>query len=579
MLKQLSVPGNILLLGEYAVLEQGGIGFALATDIRVRLEIEPGEAFGLTGTRGRKQVVWQSGDGLGQPLLSAVWDRCSARLQRYGIHPGSLQGHIRVDSSAFYNVNGRKGGIGSSAAVSVAVANAVMLQAGLSTGVARREALQAALEGHCLAQRGAGSGYDVYTSNYGAVGLFFGGLQPTWKPLDLDWLPPLYLFSGLDSVSSSNSIVRYLSWKKDHPAAAARFLRDSNAAVLAFAEAGSWAKARPFFERCRKLAVQLGRSIGVPAEVTPPAVLEAFACKAVGLALPWKLSVDITLNGAPEWTMASSGDSNTAKLIPKVIEYFETRFPVLGGSGRGTVTIDSAIPVGLGFGSSAALCIAVTKAAVTLQYANNRVPSHSALWTWAHGAESLFHGTPSGIDTGLALFRGLYSFRPRPPRLPGISRLDGFPLHLVVGAVPRSVSAKRLIGEVREHMLSGARATSRSLRDLGDIANQAIGILKKGDARKTSDLGVLAVRAHNALKDLGLSSPVLDDLLERGRSAGALGGKVSGAGGGAFFLLYPDVESGRAGAELLRCEAKIAGLSTADTIRAVNWCNPVDQAA
>lgn len=75
MLKQLSVPGNILLLGEYAVLEQGGIGLALAPDIRVRLEIEPGEAFGLTGTRGRKQVVWQSGDGLGQPLLSAVWDR------------------------------------------------------------------------------------------------------------------------------------------------------------------------------------------------------------------------------------------------------------------------------------------------------------------------------------------------------------------------------------------------------------------------------------------------------------------------------------------------------------------------
>jgi mevalonate kinase len=301
---------------------------------------------------------------------------------------------------------------------------------------------------------------------------------------------------------------------------------------------------------------------------------------AVGLTLPWKLSVDITLNGAPEWTIASSGDSDAAKLIPKVVEHFETRFPVLGGSGRGTVTIDSAIPVGLGFGSSAALCTAVTKAVVALQYDRSRLPSPSTLWAWAHASERLFHGTPSGVDTGLALFRGLYSFRPRPPRLPGVSRLDGFPLHMVVGAVPRSTSAKRLIGEVREHMLSGAHATPRFLRDLGNIANQAIGILKNRDVRKTSDLGVLAVRAHDVLKDLGLSSPVLDDLLERGRSAGALGGKLSGAGGGgAFFLLYSDAGSARAGAEFLRCEAAVAGLSTADTIRAVDWCNPVDQAA
>lgn len=301
---------------------------------------------------------------------------------------------------------------------------------------------------------------------------------------------------------------------------------------------------------------------------------------AVGLTLPWKLSVDITLDGAQEWTIASSVDSDAAKLIPKVVEHFETRFPVLGRSGRGTVTIDSAIPLGLGFGSSAALCTAVTKAMVAVRYDCNRLPPPNALWAWAHAAERLFHGTPSGVDTGLALFRGLHSFRPQPPRLPAVSRLDGFPLHLVVGAVPRSMSAKRLIGEVREHMLSGERATSRFLRGLGDIANQAIGILKKGDAGKTADLGLLAVRAHDILKDLGLSSPVLDVLLERGRSAGALGGKLSGAGGGgAFFLLYPDAESAREGAGYLRCEAAVAGLSTADTIRAVDWCNPVDQAA
>jgi mevalonate kinase len=77
-----------------------------------------------------------------------------------------------------------------------------------------------------------------------------------------------------------------------------------------------------------------------------------------------------------------------------------------------------------------------------------------------------------------------------------------------------------------------------------------------------------------------LSTPVLDTLLEKGKSAGALGGKLSGAGGGgAFFLLYPDAESAREGADYLNSEAAAAGLSTADTIHSVSWYNPMDKVA
>jgi mevalonate kinase len=142
------------------------------------------------------------------------------------------------------------------------------------------------------------------------------------------------------------------------------------------------------------------------------------------------------------------------------------------------------------------------------------------------------------------------------------------------------MSAKRLIGGIRDHMLAGESATSKNLRELGNIADRAIGILEKGDVRRTADLGVLALRAQDTLKDLGLSTPILDMLLEKGKSAGALGGKLSGAGGGgAFFLLYPDAESAGEGADYLNSEAAAAGLSTADTIRSVNWYNPMDKVA
>lgn len=282
MPEQLSVPGNILLLGEYSVLASGGLGLAVAPDIRVRLQFEPAETFDLTCRWGGKEVVWQPGIGSDQPLLSAVWQRCSARLKRYGTDIDTLRGRIRIDSSEFYYGNGRKSGIGSSAAVSVALANAAMLQSGLNTELAFSEALRASLEGHRLAQGGSGSGYDVYTSSYGGIGLFIGGPRPIWKPLDLPWLPPLYLFPGLHRVSSANAIVKYQSWKEDHPQAAAELLKDSNAAVLAFVRAGSWTAAKSSFDRCRELALHLGSSIGVPAEVAPPAALQSFACKAVG---------------------------------------------------------------------------------------------------------------------------------------------------------------------------------------------------------------------------------------------------------------------------------------------------------
>jgi mevalonate kinase len=37
-----SVPANLLLLGEYAVLEEGGLGLAVAVDPRVRISAAPG---------------------------------------------------------------------------------------------------------------------------------------------------------------------------------------------------------------------------------------------------------------------------------------------------------------------------------------------------------------------------------------------------------------------------------------------------------------------------------------------------------------------------------------------------------
>jgi D-glycero-alpha-D-manno-heptose-7-phosphate kinase len=50
----------------------------------------------------------------------------------------------------------------------------------------------------------------------------------------------------------------------------------------------------------------------------------------------------------------------------------------------------------------------------------------------------------------------------------------------------------------------------------------------------------------------GVSSAYFDEIYERGRAAGAVGGKLLGAGGGGFFLFYVEPERRQAVLDALR---------------------------
>ncbi len=236
--------------------------------------------------------------------------------------------------------------------------------------------------------------------------------------------------------------------------------------------------------------------------------------------------------------------------------------------GGGTARFASDIPPGLGFGSSAALCAAAASAL------GAGVAERGQLWAWAHEAERLFHGTPSGIDTGLALLDGLFLFQPQPPGLPSARRLAGLRLDLVIGAVPRHGDTGGLVRGLRERVAGGDHGAAGSLRELGRIARRAAGLLDGPGARepRLGELAELANSAQVLLAGQGLSTAELDHLLREGKAGGALGGKLSGAGGGgAFFLLCPEAESARRIAARLRAVCREARLPTAGTIRALSF--------
>jgi phosphomevalonate kinase len=276
-----SVPANLLLLGEYAELEEGGLGLAAAAEPRVRVRVQRRKGAGLEVTaRMDAELRWTPESPRGDPrtaLLEAAVGVCRPA--------GTADGAIEVDSSDFFFA-GRKGGYGSSAAAAVALCWALLALAG-DGPPAPAAVLRAALTAHRRAQGGQGSGYDVLASFHGGVGLFVGGERPEWRPLRLPWLEPLYLFPGDRSLSTPEAIVRYRDWRRREPEQSRRFLEDSNRHVEDFACAASRREARGFLRRSRELGLRLGEAIGVTAALAPPGQAAAGSlrsedCKALG---------------------------------------------------------------------------------------------------------------------------------------------------------------------------------------------------------------------------------------------------------------------------------------------------------
>jgi mevalonate kinase len=286
-----------------------------------------------------------------------------------------------------------------------------------------------------------------------------------------------------------------------------------------------------------------------------------FGHPALGVQLSERTTVTIHGPPADRWNLGEAPPADRT-LLQSLLERLETLLPDLAPKGRRAIRIESTVPRGVGLGSSAALCSAAAGAALDFLAEKTEVDPDRT-WELAHELERLFHGTPSGIDTGLSLHHGLTAYSPRKAALPQWEHIPTTPLWLVVGALPRAVGSAALIRGVGERVRAGEKKVIQALSTLGSIARQARGELSRtAAAARATSIGRLADGAMEILRSLGLSDPVLDALLEEGKRSGALGGKLSGAGGGgAFFLVVEDEEAGRTTAVRLEQSALRRGLA------------------
>jgi len=193
------------------------------------------------------------------------------------------------------------------------------------------------------------------------------------------------------------------------------------------------------------------------------------------------------------------------------------------------VTLDASIPPGAGLGSSAALAVAYARLLVERDVC---AADDGAIFDAALAAERVFHGNPSGLDHFVAMRDGVFRFvRGAPPftrRLPVV----GTPVIVIAHVAPGASTAK-MVGGVAQRLNDRPTSTTPILRAIDGVVAEASDALATGDL---TSIGRCMDSNHYLLAALGVSTPALDAGCHLARALGALGAKLTGAGGGGCII-------------------------------------------
>jgi mevalonate kinase len=242
----------------------------------------------------------------------------------------------------------------------------------------------------------------------------------------------------------------------------------------------------------------------------------------------------------PAWGLdvepASSASDDLTRAMGRLFE----RAPA--GARRAVAEAEPEVPSRAGLGSSAALSVAVVRALADL---GGEDPDEGAVEALAGLAEEVFHGSASGIDAAMASRGGVIRFVRGEAPAPVACE----PLQVAVAWVQPRVPTRDMVDRVRAALDANPAEIEAVFDEIGGLVGRAADAIARADL---AGLGRLLDENHRLLARLGLSTPELDAACEAARRAGALGAKLTGAGGGGCVMA---LAPGRARA----VEAALAG--------------------
>jgi len=196
-----------------------------------------------------------------------------------------------------------------------------------------------------------------------------------------------------------------------------------------------------------------------------------------------------------------------------------------------TVRITSTIPLAAGLGSGAAVSVALIRA---LSAFLGKPLTLERVSAQAYEVEKIYHGKPSGIDNTVVTFaQPVYFARGQPIKI--LRPLKSFTILIADSGIfsPTAV----MVGEVNKAWEFEPARFEQLFDSIAVVTEAALSAIENGEI---STLGLLMNENQGYLERMGVSWPELDKLIENARTAGALGAKLSGAGGGGNMIALVD---------------------------------------
>lgn len=191
------------------------------------------------------------------------------------------------------------------------------------------------------------------------------------------------------------------------------------------------------------------------------------------------------------------------------------------------IKIESEIPYGVGLGSSAALSVAAVASIYGLY---NRYSKKNEILELAIETEKIIHRNSSGADCVISTYGGLMYYQKKSNLKP---LKYSKKLNFIVINTGLKHSTGELVSIVERFRQNNFITFLKLSNKVTNICNNAIEALKEGNSTK---LGKLMNENQILLEQIGVSNKEINKIIDTSLNYGAIGSKLTGAGGGGCIL-------------------------------------------
>ncbi len=259
---------------------------------------------------------------------------------------------------------------------------------------------------------------------------------------------------------------------------------------------------------------------------------------ALALPIPNAVRANIELRDGPlaltipEWRESHTIGAGGPDRVSDALSLIGKRLNI--GARGFEIELHTSLPRGMGLGSSAAIAVAIIRAIDSQFELGLEDADVNAL---AFECEQLAHGTPSGIDNAVATYAEPMLFRNNDSLT--IETLDLAELPPVIVACSREIGlTHEMVRSVRRRHARQPKRYDALFDEIDEMSRQGAQALRRRDYVVLGDLMNICQGLLNAIQ---VSTPELEAMVSLARKSGAVGAKLTGAGGGGSIVaLCPD---------------------------------------